>query len=180
MKISSTSERLKELMSKRHLRQVDILNLTKPFCEQYNVKMNKSDISQYVAGKNEPSQDKLVVLGMALDVSEAWLIGYDVPEERHALEDEDIANVFVQDSLEDIIDSMEAFSPKEKTYFKKYLQLIEINRLKADKYVDQLLSIQDMEADLVLQAAHERTDIKVTKEMKKHDDDIMNDDSEWE
>lgn len=29
-------------------------------------------------------------------------------------------------------------------------------------------------------AAHERTDIKVTNKMKKHDDDIMNDDSEWE
>lgn len=30
-----------------------------------------------------------------------------------------------------------------------------------------------------LNAAHERTDIEVTEEMKKHDDDIMNDDSEW-
>ena len=29
-------------------------------------------------------------------------------------------------------------------------------------------------------AAHERTDIEVTEEMRKHDDDIMNDDSEWE
>lgn len=33
---------------------------------------------------------------------------------------------------------------------------------------------------LELNAAHERTDIEVTEEMKKHDDDIMNDDSEWE
>ncbi len=180
MKISNTSERLKEIMNKRNLRQVDILNLTKPYCEQYNVKMNKSDISQYVSGKNEPSQDKLVVLGMALDVSEAWLIGYDVQEERHTLEDEDIANVFIQDSLEDIIDTLNAFSPKEKAHFKKYLQLIEFNRIKADKYVDQLLSIQNMENDLMVQAAHERTDIEITKEMKKHDDDIMNDDSEWE
>ena len=32
----------------------------------------------------------------------------------------------------------------------------------------------------ILNAAHERTDIEVTDEMKKHDDDIMNDDSEWE
>lgn len=32
----------------------------------------------------------------------------------------------------------------------------------------------------VLKAAHERTDIKVTDEMRKHDDAIMNDDSEWE
>ena len=32
----------------------------------------------------------------------------------------------------------------------------------------------------LLAAAHERTDIEVTDEMRKHDDDIMNDDSEWE
>ena len=30
-----------------------------------------------------------------------------------------------------------------------------------------------------LAAAHERTDIEVTDQMRKHDDDIMMDDSEW-
>lgn len=33
---------------------------------------------------------------------------------------------------------------------------------------------------LEILAAHERTDIKVTDEMRKHDKDIMMDDSEWE
>ena len=33
---------------------------------------------RYVSGKVEPSQEKLVVLGMALNVSEAWLMGFDV------------------------------------------------------------------------------------------------------
>lgn len=69
----SSSERFKTLMDERNLRQVDILNLVLPYCKKYNVKMNKSDISQYVSGKTEPSQEKLVVLGMALNVSESWL-----------------------------------------------------------------------------------------------------------
>ena len=30
------------------------------------------------------------------------------------------------------------------------------------------------------EAAHERTDIELTDEERQHDDDIMNDDSEWE
>ena len=34
-----------------------------------------------------------------------------------------------------------------------------------------------MEADLETQAAHERTDIEVTDEMRKHDDDLM--DGKW-
>lgn len=96
MKEENTSLRLRKLMNERNLRQVDILNLTKPFCEQYSVKMNKSDISQYVSGKNEPSQDKLVVLGMALNVSEAWLMGYDVPMERESADNatSNIDNIF--------------------------------------------------------------------------------------
>lgn len=74
----STSDRLEHLMKERKLKQVDILNLSLPYCKKYNIKMNKSDISQYVSGKVEPSQEKLVVLGMALNVSEAWLMGFDV------------------------------------------------------------------------------------------------------
>ena len=78
----STSDRLKQLMKERKLKQVDILNLSLPYCKKYNIKMNKSDISQYVSGKVEPSQDKLVVLGMTLNVSEAWLMGFDVSPVR--------------------------------------------------------------------------------------------------
>lgn len=80
--------------------------------------------------------------------------------------------------LDIVVDNMSEFSLSEKAHFKKYLKLLEINRKKADLYVDQLLSLQDMENTLV--AAHDRTDIDVTEEMKKHDDDIMNNDSEWE
>ena len=79
MKKETTSVRLKKIMEDRKLRQIDILNLTKPFCNEYSVKMNKADISQYVSGKNEPNQEKLFVLSKALNVSEAWLMGYDVP-----------------------------------------------------------------------------------------------------
>ncbi len=90
MKKSNTASRLKEIMENRNLRQVDILNLTRPYCKEYNVKMNKSDISQYCSGKTEPNQDKLFMLGMALKVNEAWLMGYDVPMERNTYEDQKI------------------------------------------------------------------------------------------
>ncbi len=82
MKRVTTAERLREIMEERKLKQVDILNLSLPLCAKWDVKMNKSDISQYVSGKVEPSQEKLVVLGYALNVTEAWLMGFDVPKER--------------------------------------------------------------------------------------------------
>lgn len=82
MKSSNTSERLKRLMKDRNLRQVDVLNMAKPFCDEHNVKLGKNDLSQYVSGKVEPGQEKLAILGNTLGVSEAWLMGYDVPMER--------------------------------------------------------------------------------------------------
>ena len=84
MKISNTSNRLKEYMAINNMRQVDILNLCKPYCDKYNVAMPKNVLSQYINGRNEPKQDKLTILGLALNVSEVWLMGYDVPMERDA------------------------------------------------------------------------------------------------
>lgn len=82
MKKENTSIRLKRLMEDRKLKQVDILDITKPYCIKYDVKMNKSDISQYVSGKVEPTQDKLFVLAKALGVNVAWLMGFDVPMKK--------------------------------------------------------------------------------------------------
>lgn len=82
MKISTTSARLKEIIAERGIKQVDILNAAKPFCTQYGVKLAKNDLSQYVNGKVEPGQEKLTILGLALNVSEAWLMGYDAPKRR--------------------------------------------------------------------------------------------------
>ena len=82
MKNSNTSERLKEIMDERNIKQVDILRSAQPFCEKYGVKLAKNDLSQYVNGKVEPGQEKLTILGLALNVSEAWLMGYDVSKDR--------------------------------------------------------------------------------------------------
>ena len=84
MEKAKTSERIKEVMKERKLRQVDILTLAEPFCNQYGIKLGKSALSQYISGKFIPEQDKLFVLALALNVDEAWLMGFDVPKERTA------------------------------------------------------------------------------------------------
>ena len=180
MRKENTSTRLKKIMTDRNLRQVDILELCKPYCQKYNVKLGRNDLSQYVTGKVEPGQKKLTILGMALNVSEAWLMGFEVPQARSGqITDEDIGNALVAYCLEKEIDNMASLAPSEKDHFKAYINLLEINRKKVDDYTNQLLSIQQMERDAVLAAACQRTDIEVTEEMKTHDDGIMNNDSEW-
>lgn len=82
MKKYTTSQRLHQIMESRNLRQVDILEAARPYCQKYDVKLGRNDLSQYVTGKVEPGQEKLTILGLALNVSEAWLMGYDLPPER--------------------------------------------------------------------------------------------------
>lgn len=84
MKVSTTSKRLQYIMNERNLKQADILRLTEPYCVKYRQKLGRSDLSQFVSGKVAPGQWKLTILGLALNVSEAWLMGYDVPMERES------------------------------------------------------------------------------------------------
>ena len=47
------------------------------------VGVNKSSISNYLAGRYEPNAEKIHRFAVALDVSEGWLLGYDdVPMDR--------------------------------------------------------------------------------------------------
>nr|DAS33286.1 MAG TPA: Repressor protein CI [Caudoviricetes sp.] len=107
MERSSTSERLKQLMSERNLRQVDILEKSKPFQKQLGVKMGRSALSQYVTGKSKPDDKKLYLLSKTLDVSEAWLMGYDVDikrvpdEERGTTQNEPPEILTIYNQLED-------------------------------------------------------------------------------
>lgn len=88
MKVT-TGERLKQIMRERNLKQVDILNLAKKYTKD-GIKISKTDLSQYVNGKTEPRQDKLYILAEALNVSEAWLMGYDISRERPSNNDREV------------------------------------------------------------------------------------------
>ncbi len=85
------TERLKQRMKEENIKQVDILERSKKYCEMYDKKLTKTDLSQYVSGKVVPGQDKLFILALVLDVSEAWLMGYNVPKERKNVENINIS-----------------------------------------------------------------------------------------
>ena len=103
MKTSSTALRLNEFMQKNGFKQIDIINRAKPFCSEYGVKLSKSDLSQYVSGKVEPGQNKLYILARALNVSEAWLMGYEV---KNAANKNESQNIQTSSEVKDEILSM--------------------------------------------------------------------------
>lgn len=86
MKRFDTADRLKQIMEERGLRQADVVEKCQPFCDKYGIKMGRNDLSQYLSGKFQPKQKKLTVLALALNVSETWLMGYDVPMQRTSFE----------------------------------------------------------------------------------------------
>lgn len=77
--LSTTSDRLKQIMKEKNLKQIDILRLAEPYLKKYGIKLGSNALSNYVTGKVKPKQDKLTVLALALNVSESWLLGADVP-----------------------------------------------------------------------------------------------------
>lgn len=67
------SQRLKEILEIKSLKQTDLAKMTG---------LDKSLISNYISGKYKAKSTNLYLIAKALNVSEPWLMGYDVPMER--------------------------------------------------------------------------------------------------
>lgn len=96
----NTALRLKRALGLRNMKQIELVEKTQ---------IGKSAISQYIAGKVVPKQDKLYLLAKALNVNEAWLMGHDVPMERQnsvlpTLTAKDELNI--QKKLENILEGL--------------------------------------------------------------------------
>ena len=76
-RISNCAARLSAALHVRGMKQVELCNKTG---------ISKSSMSQYIKGNFEPKQDRVEAISRALNVNEAWLMGYDgVSMERDEL-----------------------------------------------------------------------------------------------
>ena len=116
--MATFSERLNLIMKEKKLRQIDILNLAKPYQEKYNIKFNKSHLSQYVNGKFNPDNEKIFLLSKVLNVSEAWLLGYNVPRTR---ESDTVENTLIEKISTTVIKLNEENQNKTYQYAKNLL-----------------------------------------------------------
>ncbi len=73
----------KESFKSRLLTAMKDLNLSQRELSR-RTEISPARISQYVNGIYEPKQDGVYLIAKALDVSEAWLMGFDVQRERTA------------------------------------------------------------------------------------------------
>ena len=72
-KVEPCSKRIAEALKIKGMKQYEL-------CKLANVP--KSSLSLYLSGAYEPKQDRVYDMAKALNVNEAWLMGYDVPMER--------------------------------------------------------------------------------------------------
>lgn len=74
-RVESCGQRIAKALTIRGMKQADL-------CKFANVP--KSSLSLYLSGAYEPKQNRIYDMAKALNVSEAWLMGYDVAMEREA------------------------------------------------------------------------------------------------
>lgn len=72
--MKTTSDRIKEGMAIRNLKQADLVERTG---------ISKGALSSYISGKYVPKQNNIYKIAKALNVNEAWLMGADVPMGRN-------------------------------------------------------------------------------------------------
>ncbi len=69
----SCADRIKLALEIRKMTQSDL-------CRKTGI--SKATVSQYTSGKYEPGQERTEIIANALDVSEAWLMGFDAQMDR--------------------------------------------------------------------------------------------------
>ena len=69
-KIDSFKNRLAKALSNKQMKAITLSEI---------IHINRSSISQWLSGVNEPNGENLINIAKALNVSEMWLLGYDVP-----------------------------------------------------------------------------------------------------
>ena len=118
-KVAGTPERIQEAMAAAGIKQIELAEATG---------LSHSTISRYLSGKMEPKQKAIGLLAKALDVTEMWLWGYDVPQERP-----------LEQKKNDDLVKVIARLRKDPSFYELVTQL---DKLSADEYasIRQLIS----------------------------------------
>lgn len=97
--MDTISNRIKKALEIRNMKQVDLVEKTG---------IGKSSISTYISGEYEPKQKNIYKLAKALEVSESWLMGNDVPMDRNSNSDDSEFPMKIRSAARDMMDLSDA------------------------------------------------------------------------
>ena len=96
-KVATTAERLQKILLERNMKQADLARATG---------ISKGAISNYVLGRYAPKSDIIQKLANALNCSERWLSGYDVPMKKSLNPFDDSENPYELE-IRDVFDELD-------------------------------------------------------------------------
>jgi transcriptional regulator with XRE-family HTH domain len=94
-RVATCAERIKTALNIKGMKQSELCKLTK---------IPKSALSQYISGAYEPKQDRIYLISRALNVSETWLMGLDVPMERKSPSSDKVAEPDITEGEQILLD----------------------------------------------------------------------------
>lgn len=111
MRVDTCAERIRKGLEIRNMKAIEL-------CRKTGIP--KSAMSQYINNKFEPRQDRVYLIAKALNVSEAWLMGYNVDiapinNEKEIIEDNDkLKDITLDDFTYAIYNEMKELSEEDK------------------------------------------------------------------
>lgn len=119
--------RIGEALNIRGLKQVDLVEKTG---------LTKASINNWLKQRWQPKQKALMKMARALDVSEMWLAGYDVPMERPELQkrNDELTQLIIEikenEDLKDLFVSICSLTADQRTTIKSMVnELSKVNSL---------------------------------------------------
>ena len=117
-RVASTAERLREAIKDAGKKQIDLVRATG---------IDKGSLNHYVHGRYEPKSNAINKLARALNVSEMWLWGYNVPKERNGEQKKNDKIVHIISMLrrdEDFYNLVDKLSKLDKAQYDSIGQLL--------------------------------------------------------
>ncbi|GLG89127.1 helix-turn-helix transcriptional regulator [Sellimonas catena] len=178
--MATTSERIREALEIRGMKQADLVEKTG---------IGKSSISTYISGSYEPKQRNLHKIAKALNVSEAWLMGLNVPMEKE--KEWDVKTQEFEDKINAFYYQLRGlgwscnWSDSEQLYtLTNGITSIKITSDEYSAFVEdseefyrRRLQKLFLQHSSLLNAAHARTDIDIPEDVDTSDNDIMDDEN---
>lgn len=118
-RVATTAERLRAALDRLNMKQVELSRLTD---------IDKGTISNYLSGKYEPKSQGISKMAKALNVTEMWLWGYDVPMERNDIQKKndqlvELINLLRRDyELLDMAQMLSELTPEQRVSVKPILE----------------------------------------------------------
>lgn len=116
--VATIADRLREALNASGKKQADLVRETG---------LDRGSISSYLSGKYEPKQKAIYKMAQALDVSEAWLMGFDTPQHRtdNQKKNDQLAKLIVKmRSDEDFYNTVAALAKLNEKQYRGVQQLI--------------------------------------------------------